>query len=125
MVRFSRFLVIGACGFLIDSGLTQILIGAGVSAFLARIPAIFAAMIFTWLANRKYTFRVERNRSIYEVIRYSGVATTGAVLNYLVYLTLVMVSLTPFVAIMVASVVVAVLSYCLYKRLVFSLPANG
>ncbi len=82
-------------------------------------------MIFTWLANRKHTFKIASPRSLREVARYSGVAAAVAALNYFIYSGLLLISLPPFVAIMGATVVVAVCSYYGYKHLVFDYPANG
>lgn len=39
---FRRFLLVGGVGFLIDAGLTRLLIALGLAPWLARVPAILA-----------------------------------------------------------------------------------
>lgn len=116
---FIKFLVVGGLGFLIDTGLTLVLIAIGISPLAARLPAIFAAMIFTWLANRQHTFRVGRKKSLSEVARYASVAGVAALANYLIYSGLVTLSITPFFAIVIATILVAVFSYFGYKHFAF------
>lgn len=116
-----KFLVVGGLGFLIDSGLTLSLIKLGFSPLLARPPAILAAMVFTWLANRRHTFKVGKTRSLPEAARYTTVAVVSATLSYLIYSGLVMISLSPLSAIIIATAVVAVFSYFGYKHFAFGI----
>ncbi len=74
-VSFLKFLTVGGLGFLIDAGLTLGLIHLGLSPLLARPPAILAAMVFTWLANRQHTFQVEKERSWSEALRSTTSST--------------------------------------------------
>ena len=53
---FFRFLCVGGSGFIIDLTITYFLIFLNVEPWVARIPAIFSAMLFTWLANRYFTY---------------------------------------------------------------------
>lgn len=119
MESFLKFLFIGACGFFIDAGLTTILIEAGWSALYARIPAIFGAVIFTWFANRRYTFKVKKTLPIHKVASYFCFAGAGSVLNFVIYSGLLHVVVLPLVAIIVASFIVSVFSYYSYKYVVF------
>lgn len=121
---FLKFLVIGGLGFVIDAGLTMGLIHAGLLPLIARPPAIIAAMVFTWLANRQHTFRVKKERSWAEAARYGTVAVVAACLNYLIYSGLVTFSLAPFLAIVFATAVVAVFSYFAYKHFAFGASAQ-
>lgn len=81
---FFKFLLWGADS-LSDSGLRLGLIKLGLSPLLARPPAILAAMISTWLANKRQTFNVSKARSIPEVARYSIGALLTALLNDFIY----------------------------------------
>jgi putative flippase GtrA len=122
---FIKFLVVGGLGFLIDAGLTLGLITIGISPLAARPPAIFAATLFTWLANRQHTFRVGRKSSLTEVVRYASVAGVAALANYLIYSGLVTLSISPFSSIVMATIIVAVFSYFGYKHFAFGVTGKA
>ena len=117
--RFLRFLLVGGVGFLIDSGLTIGLIALGLSPFTARPPAILIAMVFTWLANRHFTFAVSRRGCASEAFRYSAVALLGAIANYLIYSALIGLALPPLPAIVFATISVTAFSYFGYRKFAF------
>lgn len=120
MNRLFRLLLAGGGGFLIDAGLTHILIEAGrFGPFLARIPAIIAAMAFTWLVNR--TFGRSPRSPAAEGFRYRAIGITAALLNYAVYSALMYRAsfLQPVVAVTFASLAAMVYSFFGYSRFVF------
>jgi putative flippase GtrA len=116
---FLRFLIIGGAGFLVDAGLTMLLIKLGVDPLLARAPAIGAAILFTWLANRSYTFQVRVQRSVPEAIRYSGVALSAAAINYTLYFLFILAGLHPLAAITVATALQTGFSFFAYRHFAF------
>jgi len=118
-MAFIRFLIVGGLGFVIDTGITLALIHLGLSAFIARLPATLSAMAFTWLANRRITFRLGTKPTGEEAIRYSTVAISMACLNYLLFSVLIMLGLSAFLAITFATAIQIVLSFYGYKKLVF------
>jgi len=118
-MSFLRFLLVGGLGFVVDAGLTLALIHIGWSAETARIPAIAAAMLLTWLANRLFTFRVAHKGSMGELARYVAVALAAACFNYAIYRLLLGQGLGPLPAIVVATAAQAVLSFLAYRHLVF------
>ncbi|MGZ8222348.1 MAG: GtrA family protein [Methylobacter sp.] len=118
-MAFTRFLIVGGLGFVIDSGMTLVLIHLGLSAFIARLPAIFSAMAFTWLANRRITFCLDTEATREEAIRYFSVAITMAGFNYFLFFVLVKLSLPAFLAITFATAIQTVLSYYGYKLFAF------
>lgn len=122
---FIRFLLVGGAGFCIDAGLTFLLIQLNLAPWLARIPAIFSAMLFTWLANRCFTYQVEHSRSIREGGRYMLVALSMALINYLIYLVLVSYGLWPMLAVTLATACQTILSFHAYRYFVFSDAAAG
>ncbi|MFM1990288.1 MAG: hypothetical protein RJA99_3245 [Pseudomonadota bacterium] len=119
-MAFARFLLVGLAGFLVDSGVTLALIALGAGPWAARVPAIAAAMVFTWLANRRFAFRARTARTVSEAARYATVAAAMASFNYLAYLGLLALDLAPVIAIAVATGLQAVLSFHAYRRIVFS-----
>lgn len=119
---FVRFLLVGGSGFLMDVGLTFLLIHLGVAPWLARPPAIASAAMFTWLANRQFTYKVTSPKSTQEATRYALVATLMAALNYSIYLVLLRFSLAPVVAVTLATAIQTVVSFAAYRQFVFNLP---
>lgn len=119
-MKFFRFLVVGTAGFLIDATVTHLLIRPGLSAYLARVPAIALAMIATWLLNRHFTFRSRQAPTGREFRRYLAVAIGTAGLNYLAYALLISLGLAPLPAIVIATGLQAVLSFHAYRTLVFN-----
>lgn len=116
---FFRFLLVGGSGFLIDAGLTYLLILFGLPPWLARIPAIASAMAYTWIANRHFTYEVENARTTGEAIRYAAVAAAMAFINYLIYFALVSNGIWPVAAVTIATACQTILSFHLYRHLVF------
>lgn len=119
LVKFLRFLVVGGCGFLVDAGITHLLVHVSFSPWLARIPAIGVAMGFTWLANRHFTYRVEVQPSTKEASAYFLVAFAMALANYGLYLVLVTIGLSPVLAVTVATGCQTVASFFGYNHFVF------
>ena len=92
MNRMLWFILAGGGGFLIDAGATHVLItAAGIRPFVARVPAIMAAMALTWFVNRRRTFGPSRHSLAEEGFRYWAVGITSAVLNYALYSSLIAV----------------------------------
>ncbi|TDK35417.1 GtrA family protein [Rhizobium deserti] len=122
MSRIFWFLLAGGGGFLVDAGLTHVLITvAGLSPLAARVPAIMAAMAFTWLINRSRTFGPSRRSLAVEGFRYWAVGITSAALNYAIYSSLIFITplLQPIVAIILSSLAATFYSFFGYSRFVF------
>jgi putative flippase GtrA len=122
MKRLFWFVVAGGSGFLVDAVLTHLLITViGLSPFAARVPAIMAAMAWTWFINRNRTFGRSRHSLAAEGFRYWAVGVTSALLNYAVYSLLLYRApfLQPVVAIVFASLAAMLYSFFGYSRFVF------
>lgn len=116
---FFRFLCVGGIGFIIDIAITHLLITLKVDPWVARIPAIFFAMLFTWLANRYFTYEFKNNRTVSEALRYASVSLVVSIFNYAIYVYLVHIGMQPVVAVTIATFCQAILSFNLYRRIVF------
>lgn len=121
--RLFSFAVAGAIGMIVDLSVLRLGIELfGLSPFGARIPAICAAMLTTWLINRNFTFGAS-GRSIHsEGARYFGVAIIGAVLNYVIYSAILIIApagFLPELATIIAVGVVTVFSFLGYSKIVF------
>jgi putative flippase GtrA len=122
MTRVFWFLLAGGIGFLIDVGVNHLLLTyTPVGPFLSRIPAIMAAMSFTWLINRTRTFEPSRHSLAVEGFRYWVVGVTSALLNYAIYSALIARApqLQPAAAIVFASAAATAYSFFGYSRFVF------
>jgi putative flippase GtrA len=116
---FFRFILVGGLGFVIDVGLTYLLIQFNVAPWMARAPAIMLAMIFTWLANRHFTYGVKTSRSSREAIRYATVAMGMALINYVIFFVLLRYGVRPVFAVIFATAFQTMLSFFAYRRFVF------
>ena len=117
--QFSRFVVVGSIGFVVDSSITLLLTRLSVSPFMARVPALITAMLVTWLLNRRLTFRVNRPKSGDELARYVAVAGGSALANFVVYSGLVLAGLHPLVAITLSTGALMLFSYFAYREFAF------
>ncbi len=116
---FSRFLLVGGGGFLVDAGLTWMLTSIGVAPWLARVPAILLAMTFTWLANRHFTYQVQSNRTVNEAVRYFLTAAVMASGNYALYLVLVNGGVPAPAGVALSTACQTVFSFFMYRAFVF------
>lgn len=87
--RFSRFLGVGAIGFIIDSSTFAILDLAGLVPAVSRALSIGLATLVVWLLNRRFTFARSGRRSAVEGSLYAAVAFTAQGLSYAVFLVLI------------------------------------
>ena len=120
--RFFRFGVVGATGFLVDSGVLVILInGFGLDPYSARIFSIIVAVTVTWRLNRSVTFRPSDRGQVREGARYYFVAATTATTNFLIYSALLILidGLPPVVATAIATIITMFMSYFGYSQVVF------
>ena len=84
--QIGAFSLVGAAGFVVDAGLTLALSDAfGISGYVARAPAIVAAVVATWFLNRTFTFRSKDPRVIGEFARYGLASMVTSVFNYVIY----------------------------------------
>jgi putative flippase GtrA len=117
---FLKFLVVGGAGFVIDASINYGLIQAGVDGKIARVPAIASAMLFTWLANRQFTYATAEKRSLKEALRYMAVAAVMACFNYAIYVVLLKFGVWSVAAVTIATLCQTVVSFHAYRRIVFT-----
>lgn len=121
--RLFFFALAGGSGFVTDVGvLTALHDGLGVDPYSARVVAIGAAMLVTYVINRTVTFGASGRSVAGEGARYVAVAVAVAAVNWAIYATLVWAfpALPPQGAVVVAVAVATGLSYFGYSRLVFT-----
>ena len=90
LARFARFVLVGAAGFVVDAGLSNLLVfAAHLSPLLSRIPAFCAATLVTYAAHRLFTFRDRRIGVLMGWLKYVASTSLGAVANYGVFTIMV------------------------------------
>lgn len=89
--QFSRFLVVGTLGFLIDAAILFIFNTAlGLSPLLARIPSFSVAVVATWWLNRAYTFQARDMSAKQTLPSYISSNMIGLTINLGIYTLAVM-----------------------------------
>lgn len=92
-VKTLSFVIIGAIGFVIDATiLTLLLHSSDLTLLSSRIFSFSGATFVTWLLNRTYTFKLNTKKTIYkglEYLKYISVQLFGALLNLLVFITII------------------------------------
>ncbi|MCY0149434.1 GtrA family protein [Hoeflea sp. G2-23] len=122
MRKFAFFLFAGALGFAVDVGVLWLFLHFSLlDPFSARVLAIAAAMLCTYMINRTFTFGASHRRVSVEGARYGSVGIASALLNYAVYSAclLLLPDISPFLAVILGSGSATVFSYLGYSRFVF------
>lgn len=123
--QFLWFCLSGGLAFLIDAGCTQAWVWAGLDPWTARGLAFPVAVTFTWLFNRRYTFRTPtRTQGLWrEYLTYVGTQVFGLSVNLGSYALLVWLSDTvhawPVIGVAVGSVAGLLVNFLGAKHLAF------
>ena len=121
------FLLVGSGGFLVDILVLMLLRKVGVPFFISRAVSFSTSVVFTWLLNRKVTFRSNAHGMIAvtaEFARYYAASCVGGSLNYLVSIS--MVALRDygmpweFFATVCGTLTGLVFNFVIYKRHIFA-----
>lgn len=108
------FLFSGSLAFLIDAAILKFLTAAfGIHPILARIVALSFAHVAGWLSHRRYTFRLATPPTLAEFLRYVGLQSTVALINYGIFVAVIVLrpQIEPLLALVVSSGVAMVFSY--------------
>ena len=106
-------------GFVVDAGLTLLLIRAGAQPLFARPPAVLVAMLCTWLANRRFTFAIRARRNMIELSRYLAVAGLALALNLGIYSLLIVFDVAVWLSIVTATALQTCVTFLGYKNFAF------
>ena len=81
--QLTQFLAVGAMGTVVNLAALTTLIGAGVPTRGAVAAAIFLAMCFNFVLNRRFSFSLARGRSwIRQFFGFVAASSLGAIINY-------------------------------------------
>ena len=101
----------------------------GLSPMIGRVGSFLCASLVTWRINRRFTFgTASAGNWLLEWFRYFWASVAGALVNYLVFALLIMVSPAvarmPTLAVAAGSVAGMVINFVLYSRFVFRKPLS-
>jgi putative flippase GtrA len=115
------FAFAGCCGLLVDMSVLY-LCQHGLGAYLGRMVSFVVAASFTWILNRRFTFRATAPPSFKEYRAYMRSMVFGCVLNYTAYvLTLHGMgasSYGPACGVMIGSLAGLAANYVLARRVI-------
>jgi putative flippase GtrA len=124
--RVRNFAAVGAIGFVIDAGLLSALTHlAGWSPWAARAPSFAAAVLATWLLNRRLTFPgLGLQRRSAEALGYGAIQVCGAGVNLLIFgvclATFPRLAAVPVIPFAVGAGVAMVFNYLALKQLLYA-----
>jgi putative flippase GtrA len=108
------FVFSGTLAFVVDVGILKFLTAVfGLHPLLARIVSLFFAQVTGWLSHRRFTFRLTTPPTIAELLRYLGVQSTVALINYGIFVLIVLLwpVIDPLLAAAISCVIGMVFSY--------------
>ncbi len=126
-----RFAAVGAVNTTIDFGIFSVLVLTGVPSIVANYPATTIALVFSYFANKRFTFRSSSPRIIHTMALFFGVTLVGLWIIQPVIIHFLEPGLKEWigqdylgslVAKVCATCTTLCWNYILYKRLVFRKP---
>ena len=127
------FIIVGTINTVIDFGVFSFLVLAGLPTVLANYPAPTIALIFSFFANRHFTFRASSSKMTRQVVLFFGVTLFGlwviqpTIIHMLEPLTTKVFNqdyLGALMAKIAATIVTLFWNFILYKRVVFKQNTN-
>nr|WP_319493603.1 GtrA family protein [uncultured Desulfobacter sp.] len=128
--QFFKFAMIGCVGFVVDAGVMLLLDPlSGLNPMQARPISFLFAVTATWYLNRRFTFGCRTKcMRLQEWIRYTSANGIGAVLNLIIFYTLMGLSSLfmdyPVFALAIASVLALMFNFWASKTLAFRIRKN-
>ena len=124
----TRFIAVGGVNTLLDFGILFALKSLGLPAISANIVSTSAAFCFSFLANKKYTFKTDSTNIKREIVLFFIITLFGLwvlqtivinVVSYLLSGLNMPGATTLFVAKLCATIVSLTWNYIMYSRVVF------
>lgn len=128
---FLKFAIIGTLGFVVDSLVLLFALHIlGLDPYSGRVLSFLAAITFTWLGNRFFTFRDRRQDNLFrEWLTFFLTNSLGGVINYTTYSLLVtfvpFVKASPLWGVAAGCIVAMLFNYAASSRLVFRRPPQA
>lgn len=120
-----RFVLVGGTNTAIDFGILFILHGLGLNKYIANIISTLIAFIFSFFANRHFTFKSEKDARK-QIIPFTVVTLSGLWILQPIIIWFILIPLHAidqnaalFIAKLAATIVSLIWNYILYSRFVF------
>jgi len=110
-----RFLAVGGSAAALDAVVLSAQIAHGVSPYAARVGSLAVTVVYTWVLNRRVTFRTTAPPSWREFGHYLLTALGGMVLNYVLYSGLLRLGAAVWLAFVIGTGLTAVYSFLRYR----------
>lgn len=127
-MQIGRFAIVGTINTAIDFGLLFLLTFLGLPKIAANTVSTGSAFVFSFFANKKYTFKSTNKNIKYEIISFIIITLFGLWMlqNGIIWLITPLIKnivsqeqLALFAAKLLATAVSLVWNYCLYDKVVF------
>ncbi len=127
-MQIGRFAIVGTINTAIDFGLLFLLTFLGLPKIAANTVSTGSAFVFSFFANKKYTFKSTNKNIKYEIISFIIITLFGlwVLQNGIIWLITSLIKnivsqeqLALFAAKLLATAVSLVWNYCLYDKVVF------
>lgn len=126
--QIGRFAIVGTINTIIDFGLLFSLTFLGLPKLAANTVSTGTAFVFSFFANKKYTFKSTSKNIKYEIVSFVIITLFGlwVLQNAMIWLTTPLIKsfitneqISLFAAKLFATAVSLIWNYCLYERIVF------
>lgn len=127
-MQIGRFAIVGTINTAIDFGLLFLLTFLGLPKIAANTISTGSAFVFSFFANKKYTFKSTNKNVKYEIISFIIITLFGlwVLQNGIIWLITPLIKnivsqeqLALFAAKLLATAISLVWNYCLYDKVVF------
>lgn len=127
-IQIGRFAIVGTINTAIDFGLLFLLTFLGLPKIAANTVSTGSAFVFSFFANKKYTFKSTNKNIKYEIISFIIITLFGlwVLQNGIIWLITSLIKnivsqeqLALFAAKLLATAISLVWNYCLYDKVVF------
>lgn len=127
-MQIGRFAIVGTINTAIDFGLLFLLAFLGLPKIAANTISTGSAFVFSFFANKKYTFKSTNKNIKYEIISFIIITLFGlwVLQNGIIWLITPLIKnivsqeqLALFAAKLLATAISLVWNYCLYDKVVF------
>jgi putative flippase GtrA len=112
-----RFLAVGGAAFVLDAGVVWGLTQLGLSAYVGRGLSLCVSVVFTFILNRRATFRAQGPVKASEVVAYIGASGLGIAINYAVFAACLALGLKWLPAMGLGTVIASAFNFVAYGRI--------
>jgi dolichol-phosphate mannosyltransferase len=118
--QIAQFLVVGASGLVVNLAVLTVALAFGASMRVAVIIAIALSIVWNFLLNRRFSFSYARHRApLRQFFSFLSATSLGAVVNYMVTLSVLPLVGIPQVAAIVGVVTATTLNFVASRYWVF------